>query len=62
MKTNRPNFATIAALTIALLSGTNCLYLSHQPHLTPEQTKLLHTSIVLFDTSSKVLIRQKREK
>jgi hypothetical protein len=61
MKTNRPNFANIAALTIALLSGTNCLYLSTQPHLTPEQTHLFHTSIVLFTKSSETLTRQKRD-
>jgi len=62
MKTNRPNFANFAALTIALLSGSNCLYLSTQPNLTPEQTHLLDTSIVLFASSSKTLIRQKRDK
>jgi hypothetical protein len=56
------NFANIAALTIALLSGSNCLYLSTQPNLTPEQAHLLNTSIVLFASSSKTLIRQKRDK
>jgi hypothetical protein len=55
----KSDFNTKIALTIAIISYCNCLYMITRPELSPPEAQLLDVSIVLLTGSTQKLLQDK---